>query len=122
MDRRVRKAVELLEREWRRTVRVSELAEQVGLGASRLEHLFKTEAKVSIRDYVRERRLAEAASMLESTEERVSIISYTVGFQDVSNFNHAFKRRYGVTPREFREQAQQGGVSSFDQQKAEDTS
>lgn len=103
MDRRVRKAVQLIDACWRSTVSVAKLAEDVGLGRSRLEHLFKGEEKVSIRAFVQERRLVEAAAILATSEERVSVISYQVGFRDVSNFNHAFKKRFGVTPREYRE-------------------
>lgn len=103
MDRRVRSIVAWLDIEWREPVRVTELARQVGLGASRLEHLFKVHAKTSIRDFVRERRLLEAAERLAASEERISVISFGVGFGDVSNFNHAFKKRFGVSPREYRD-------------------
>ena len=106
MDRRVRRVVELLEERWRVPVRVGELARDVGLCASRLEHLFKEEARVSIRDFIQDRRLSAAAVMLATTEERVSVISFHVGYQHVSNFNHAFKRRYGMSPRKYREEAE----------------
>jgi AraC family transcriptional regulator, arabinose operon regulatory protein len=104
MDRRVRKVVEIIDTRWRMPLRVDELARIVGLGASRLEHLFKEEARVSIRDFIHERRLREAAQMLASTEERVSVISFHVGFQHVSNFNHAFKKRFGVSPGKYRQE------------------
>lgn len=108
MDRRVRHIVAVLESEWRTPLSLCELGRRVNLGASRLEHLFKVHAKVTIREFVRERRLAAAADLLRSTEERVSAISYLVGFGDVSNFNHAFKRRFGVSPRAYRERAANG--------------
>lgn len=104
MDTRVRMIVQFLEESWSSTVRVKELAYRVGLGASRLEHLFKQEARISIRDYIRERRLAAAAQLLASSVERVSVISFRVGFQHVANFNHAFKKRFGVSPRQYRAQ------------------
>jgi AraC-like DNA-binding protein len=103
MDRRVKSVVALLDAQWRRNVCVSELAREVGLGASRLEHLFKAHAKTTIRDFVRERRLREAAELLATSEERISVISFGVGFGDVSNFNHAFKKHFGVSPRAYRE-------------------
>jgi AraC-like DNA-binding protein len=103
MDRRVRSIVALLDAQWQSHVCVTELARQVGLGASRLEHLFKTHVNTTIRDFVRERRLLEAAERLAGSEERVSVISFGVGFGDVSNFNHAFKKRFGVSPREYRD-------------------
>lgn len=96
--------VQFLEERWSSNVRVKELAYHVGLGPSRLEHLFKQEARISIRDYIRERRLAAAAQLLASSVERVSVISFRVGFQHVANFNHAFKKRFGVSPRQYRAQ------------------
>ena len=102
MDRRVIWIVQLLEHRWHAHVRLSELARIVGLGESRLQHLFKQETRISIREYIRERRLREAARMLEQTEERISVISFRVGFQHVANFNHAFKKSFGVSPREYR--------------------
>lgn len=114
MDRRVRKALALLEERLFVRVRVGELARQVGLGPSRLEHLFKDAARISIRDFVRERRLVAAAALLETTEERVSVIGYRVGFADMSNFNHAFKRRFGVSPRVYRARRRDRGQAAED--------
>ena len=103
MDRRVRQVLEILRAEWRRAWRIEDLAEQVGLRPSRLAHLFRANAQTTIRDYVRERRLVAAAERIASTCERISVISYDVGFQDVSNFNHAFKKRFGMSPRQYRD-------------------
>jgi AraC-like DNA-binding protein len=107
MDSRVRKVVELLNLHWHVPHRVTDLAEVVGLGASRLEHLFKQHARVSIREFIRERRLAAAAELIAGTAERISVISFRVGFQHVANFNHAFKKRFGVSPREYRSRTHQ---------------
>lgn len=114
MDRRVRRIIDMLDLESHRCLHVGELAKRVGLGPSRLEHLFKTNARISIRDFIRERRLAAAAALLETTEERISVIGYQVGYRDASNFNHAFKRRFGVSPRTYRARLQ-------DDETAEDT-
>jgi AraC-like DNA-binding protein len=111
MDRRVRRILGMLEQEWQRSPRVRELARSVGLGMSRLEHLFKEHAKVTIREFVLRRRLEAAAQMLSATDDRVSAISYRVGFNDVSNFNHAFKRHFGVSPRAYRERTGEGAAT-----------
>jgi len=121
MDRRIRAVLELLQNEWRKTVRVDELALHVNLGKSRLEHLFRREAKMSIRDFIRERRLAEAVTMLAATEEPVSVISYRAGFPDVSNFNHAFKRKFGMSPRQYRERLRTQFECGNDQENADST-
>jgi len=102
VDPRVARIVSILERSWHAHVRVEELARDVGLCTSRLAHLFKQEARISIRDFVRERRLEAAANLLRTTFERVSVISFRVGFQHPANFNHAFKKRFGLSPGEYR--------------------
>ena len=103
MDGRVRRLVEFLQNEWRTSVRVGDLAGRVGLGASRLEHLFKRDTNMSIRDFIRERRLVEAARLLASTDHCVIRISFDAGFPDLSHFNHAFKKRFGLTPLRYRQ-------------------
>src|SRR5262245_47187798 len=112
MDRRVRAVLQLLQNEWRSTVCVRDLAVRFHLGTSRLEHLFKLEAKMSIREFIRERRLAEAATLLGATEEPVSVVSFRAGFPDVSNFNHAFKKKFGMAPRQYRDRIRDDGADS----------
>jgi AraC-like DNA-binding protein len=103
MDKRVREVLERLDRHWRGQHRVDALAASVNLGTSRLEHLVKHETKTCLRDLIRRRRIDEAAQLLVTTHKRVSEIAYYVGFTDISNFNHAFRRERGVSPRAYRE-------------------
>jgi len=103
MDRRVKQVLDLLEREWRSRHRVQDLASAVNLGASHLAHLVRREANTTIREIIRRRRLIEAARLLATTHQRISEICYYVGFADVSNFNHAFRRELGLSPRAYRE-------------------
>jgi AraC-like DNA-binding protein len=102
MDRRVAVTLALLTAEWQKEHRLVDLAAAVNLAPSRLQHLFKDAVAMSIREHVRNRRLLEAARLLASTHERVSEIAYYVGFRDVCNFNHAFRRTFGVSPRQYR--------------------
>jgi len=103
MDRRIREVLARLDDKWRERCSVEELAASVNLCPSRLEHLFKSNVQSSIRDLIRRRRLAEAARLLLTTHDRVSAIAWAVGFRDASNFNHAFRRQFGVSPKQFRE-------------------
>lgn len=102
MDRRVVATLALLSNDWRNDHRVADLAAAVNLAPSRLQHLFKDEVHMSIREHILHRRLSEAARLIATTYDRISEIVYYVGFRDVSNFNHAFRRAFGVSPREYR--------------------
>ena len=103
MDPRVHEVLERLDRPWRGQHRVRDLAASVNLGTSRLAHLVKSNTQTCLRDLIRRRRIEEAAHLLATTHQRVSEIAYYVGFTDVSNFNHAFRREHGVSPRAYRE-------------------
>ena len=107
-DRRVLRTIEYLRVESRQPGQLSDIASRVGLSASRLTHLFKDHAQTSIRSFIRERRLLRAAELIASTDERISQIGYAVGFNDPSNFNHAFKKSFGVSPKQFRVLARGG--------------
>ena len=102
MDRRIRKVTTVLDQEYRDPPTVEQLADEIGLSASRLAHLFRDEMGKSIQSYVLDRRLVMAAMLIVQTHERISQIAYSVGFGDVSNFNHAFKRRFAMSPRQYR--------------------
>ncbi len=102
MDRRIRRVITVLDQQYRDPPSVEQLADEVGLSASRLAHLFREEVGRSIQSYLLERRLIMAAMLIVQTHERISQIAYSVGFGDVSNFNHAFKRRFQMSPRQYR--------------------
>jgi transcriptional regulator GlxA family with amidase domain len=106
VDQRVAAVLARVDAEWRKGLRVSELAASVNLGASRLTHLVRVHAQTSIRELVLRRRMSEAARLLTTTFYRVSEISYHVGFTDACNFTHVFHREFGVSPRAYRERAQ----------------
>jgi len=92
----------VLEQQYRDPPSIEQLADEVGLSASRLAHLFREEVGKSIQSYILERRLMMAAMIIVQTHERISQIAYSVGFGDVSNFNHAFQRRFEMSPRQYR--------------------
>jgi len=102
MDRRIKRTKTVLDQEYRHPPSLEDLAESVGLSASRLAHLFRDETGMSIQSYIVDRRLFMAAMLIVQSDERISQIAYRVGFGDVSNFNHSFKRRFAMSPREYR--------------------
>jgi AraC-like DNA-binding protein len=55
--------------------------------------------------YVGELRLARAARELIGTDRRISEIAFACGFNNLSNFNRLFLRRYGMNPGAYRRAA-----------------
>jgi len=80
------------------------MAARHGISARTLRDLFKEEA-TTFTDYVLEQRLACAHRLLANPLQRhmtISAIAFDSGFGDISHFNHAFRRRYGLTPSDVR--------------------
>jgi AraC-like DNA-binding protein len=66
-----------------------------------LYRLFEHEGGLST--YIRNRRLREAADeLLKFPHKAVIDIAYGLGFKSASDFNHAFRRAYDMTPVDFR--------------------
>ncbi len=56
-------------------------------------------------DYVNRLKLERAASLLAFSDERISMAALNSGFENISHFNHLFRRRYGMSPNAYRKQA-----------------
>jgi AraC-like DNA-binding protein/CheY-like chemotaxis protein len=78
------------------------IAESVGARLSTLDVAFKREMACTITEYVRGVRLERAAKLLVTTNRTIKEIWAEMGYNHASNFDHDFKRRFGVSPREFR--------------------
>lgn len=53
-------------------------------------------------DYLNDYRLTMASRMLVASEASVLSIAQEVGIDNMSYFNRVFKRKFGMTPRDFR--------------------
>jgi AraC-like DNA-binding protein len=83
------------------------IAQRLGV-TPRYVHFLLEETGKSFTHHVLERRLEKAAALLRDQTRRsakIADIAGEVGFNDLSNFNRAFRCRYGVTPSDLRNAA-----------------
>ena len=52
---------------------------------------------------LQERRLRQAAWLLEHTRQRVSDIALSVGYENISYFHRLFQKRFGLSPKKYRD-------------------
>jgi AraC-like DNA-binding protein len=84
---------------------LSWLADRVGISTRQLERDFQAH-QTSFVQLLREQRLKLACNLIELTkrngrEVSITDIAFASGFRDLSNFNRAFRTRFGMTPREY---------------------
>lgn len=84
---------------------IDTIAETIGLSRSAFFKKLKSLTGFAPVDLVREIRLNKAAKLMESTDSSITEIAYTVGFRDAGYFGKCFRKKYGMTPKEFRNAA-----------------
>lgn len=83
---------------------VEMLASEVGLSRVHLHRKLKELTNLSARDFIKNIRLQQAASLLTSGQNlSVSEVAYAVGYANLSHFSTSFKEMYGVSPKEYME-------------------
>lgn len=81
---------------------VASVARRQGVTPRYIQRLFERDG-TNFGQFLREARLDLARSALEQGDGRtISAIAYDCGFGDLSNFNKAFRQRFGATPRDIR--------------------
>lgn len=80
---------------------LNDLAKMVGLNAKALKEGFKELYGKPVFTYLFHYRMEEARKMLELGVHNVNEIAPLVGYSSASHFITAFKRKYGVTPKQF---------------------
>lgn len=101
-SRRIHKVEEYIAKNYASEIRLEDLASLVGMAPSAFSRFFKQHTSRTVMEYIIDVRLGRAARMLVDTTTGISEICYACGFNNLSNFNRAFKNRRGYTPRDFR--------------------
>jgi transcriptional regulator GlxA family with amidase domain len=80
-----------------------ELAAQVGCCPRHLGRLFEQAVGMTFREKQAQVRLGRAQELLATTNSKVVEVALESGYQSLSLFNLMFKKRFGVTPAQWRE-------------------
>jgi AraC-like DNA-binding protein len=112
IDDRLLSAVRRLERQSLASpVNETTLARSVGLSVSQLNRLFLRQFGVSSRGYFDRRRHQHALTALGESTRGAKEIASNLGFSSLPHFSAWFRRKQGVSPREFRS-GRGGGLAS----------
>jgi AraC-like DNA-binding protein len=66
--------------------------------------MYRKKYGYSLRERVKLIRLGMAKSLLRSSDRKIIDVAFASGFQNLSFFNAAFKRAFGITPSQWREE------------------
>lgn len=80
------------------------LSGKLGLSQGYLSVMFKKIFGIPFQDYLLQKRMEKAKILLLTTELKNYEIAEQIGFEDVNYFGMKFKRYYGISPKQYKEQ------------------
>lgn len=102
VDRRIRRAVELMHAHLAEDLPLEELAAAAYLSPFHFSRLFKKLTGTTPHAYLAALRTAQARTLLAGTDYSITEIAARVGYTSPSHFTKAFRESTGLTPRAFR--------------------
>lgn len=96
--------VEYMLKHYQKPIKASALAKKINLSPSAFSHYFKNRTAKTFKQYLLDIRLSHACTQLRQTDNTIAQICFDSGFNNLSNFNRAFKRSFELTPKAYRNQ------------------
>jgi AraC-like DNA-binding protein len=111
---RIARAIERLRKEFDQSLRIDDIAQELGMSVSGFHHHFKAVTAMSPLQFQKRLRLQEARRLMLGEDLDATSTAYRVGYDDASHFNREYKRLFGSPPMRDVEQLREvAGVSSI---------
>lgn len=81
---------------------IDSLAREAGMSASKLKRGFKQVFGIPPYQYYLKAKMQEAKILLQLREYAISEVGHILGYSNLSKFSQAFKKEFGMTPRQYR--------------------
>jgi transcriptional regulator GlxA family with amidase domain len=94
----LKRAIEFIEQNLTRRLVLSEVARHVGVSTRTLQSLHKEHYGKSASEFIRERRMQRAKTLLAQGRTSISEVANLIGYSSPANFSRDFRRRFGRAP------------------------
>jgi transcriptional regulator GlxA family with amidase domain len=101
-NRRVRRAILIMEQNMAQPLSTQVIAERLNLSKRQLERLFVAETGESLQRLYRNMRLGYGLWLLQRPDSSVTNIAEECGFADTAHFSRAFRSQFNMSPSEAR--------------------
>lgn len=99
---RINSVIDYIENNYADEIKLGTIAEIINMSESAFSHFFKKRTGASFTQYILDYRIGIATKLLFETDMTINEISYKSGFKTLSNFNKAFKKKQGNSPKDYR--------------------
>ena len=99
------KVTDLVKKHLNKNFNVDDLCIEMGMSRSSLYNKIRALTNHSPSDFIRQIRMKEAASLLQSKKYTIAEVSDMMGISDPKYFTEIFKKHYGITPSAYMKQS-----------------
>ena len=99
---KLKSVIKYMELHYSSPMSIADMADLAGFSESHFMKFFKQTMGVSFTSYLNSYRLTMAGRLLLQSDDTVLSIATSVGFDNLSYFNRAFKKQFGMTPSAYR--------------------
>ncbi len=100
---RIAEVVDYISEHYSEDISIDMAANMAGMSPAAFSRNFQRFTGNKFVEFVNRIRISQACSMLYSTDDQVSAICFSVGFQNLANFNRQFLKMKDMTPSEYRD-------------------
>lgn len=105
-------AIDYINKMYMQGIGVTDIADSIGISRAHLNYSFQKELNISIQKFLIDFRMHKSANLLVSTALSVKEISNMVGYNDQLVFSRAFKKKFGMSPKNYRTYKDEAEASS----------
>ncbi|MDD7176909.1 MAG: AraC family transcriptional regulator [Lachnospiraceae bacterium] len=100
---KLKSVIKYVELNYASPMTIAEMADLAGFSESHFMKYFKNTMGVTFTSYLNSYRLTMAGRLLLQSDDTILSIATEVGFDNLSYFNRAFKKQFGMTPSAYRQ-------------------
>lgn len=98
----IARAIRIITEHYAEELTLQAIADRLSMHPVWLSQSFKRETGQTYMDFLTETRLKHARRLLKDSPMKIYEIAEAVGYRDLQHFGNVFKKRVGLTPKEFR--------------------
>nr|WP_279380143.1 AraC family transcriptional regulator [Sporosalibacterium faouarense] len=96
-------AIEFIKENYNKNVSLRDVAKNLNMSYHYFSKFFKESIGKNFVDYVTDIRMSKAKELLENEDYSIKAISFDIGYNDPNYFSKIFKKYFGMSPTEFRQ-------------------
>jgi AraC-like DNA-binding protein len=104
--KRIKEIKDYLLADFKNPPTIKQLCEKFSISEYHLKEGFKELYGTTVYGYLLDKKLEYALHKLEENQQMVKDISFEIGYENPSHFISAFKKKYGLTPKQYIKQFQ----------------